>query len=100
MCFFFVFQIFVCVRVCMIINFINPFKQMPVNTRRQTAGLSPLIKVSKNRKKTVPKWQIFHNPPGWSNTHSNIESFNATIKRDFSLRKRYSVWGLLILSKR
>jgi len=29
---------------------------MPVNTRRQTAGLSPLIKVSKKkRKKTVPK---------------------------------------------
>ena len=46
MCFFFVFQIFVCVRVCIIINFINP-RQMPVNTRRQTAGLSPLIKVSK-----------------------------------------------------
>ena len=28
-----------------------------------------------------------------SNTNSNIESFNVTIKRDFSLRKRYSVWG-------
>ena len=29
---------------------------MPVNTRRQTAGISPLIKVSKkNRKKTVPE---------------------------------------------
>jgi hypothetical protein len=84
MCFFFVFQIFVCVRVCIIINFINPFRQMPVNTRRQTAGLSPLIKISKKkRQKTVPKWQMFHNPPGWSNTNSNIESFNATIKRDF-----------------
>jgi len=47
MCFFFVFQIFVCVRVCIIFNFINPFRQMPVNTRRQTAGLSPLIKVFK-----------------------------------------------------
>ncbi len=44
--YFFVFQIFVCVRVCITINFINPFRQMPVNTRRQTAGLSPLIKVS------------------------------------------------------
>ena len=34
----------------------NLFKQMSVNTRRQTAGLSPLIKVSKkNRKKTVPE---------------------------------------------
>jgi len=39
------------------------------------------------------KWQIFHTPPGWANTNSNIESFNATIKRDFSLRKRYSVYG-------
>ena len=51
MCFFFVFQIFVCVRVCIIINFINPFRQMPVNTRRQTAGLSPLIKVSKKNER-------------------------------------------------
>ena len=34
----------------------NLFRQMPVNTRRQTAGLSPLIKVSeKIRKKTVPE---------------------------------------------
>ena len=38
-------------------------------------------------------WQIFHNPPGYPNTNYNIESFNATIKRDFSLRKRYSVFG-------
>jgi hypothetical protein len=37
------------------------------------------------------KWQIWHNPPGWANTNSNFESFNATIKRDFSLRKQYSV---------
>jgi hypothetical protein len=56
MYFFFVFQIFECVRVSIIINFMNLFRQMPVNTRRQTAGLSPLIKVSKkNRKKTVPE---------------------------------------------
>ncbi len=34
--------------VCgVIINFVNLFRQMPVNTRRQTAGLSPLIKFSK-----------------------------------------------------
>ena len=46
-CIFFVFQIFECVRVSIIINFMNLFRQMPVNTRRQTAGLSPLIKVSK-----------------------------------------------------
>ena len=56
MYFFFVFQIFECVRVSIIINFMKLFRQMPVNTRRQTAGLSPLIKVSKkNRKKTVPE---------------------------------------------
>jgi hypothetical protein len=73
---------------------------MPVNTRRQTASLSPLIKVSqKNRKKTVPKWQMFHNPPGWSNTNSNIGSFNATIKRDFFLKKRYSVLGSVNIIK-
>jgi hypothetical protein len=34
-----------------IINFVNLFRQMPVNTRRQTAGLSPLIKFSKKTKK-------------------------------------------------
>ena len=54
MCFFFVFQIFECVRVSIIINFMNLLRQMPVNTRRQTAGLSPLIKLSqKNRKKQL-----------------------------------------------
>jgi hypothetical protein len=32
------------VSVCgVIINFVNFFRQMPVNTRRQTAGLSPFI---------------------------------------------------------
>jgi hypothetical protein len=39
------------VSVCsVIINFVNLFRQMPVNTRRQTAGLSPLIIVSKKTK--------------------------------------------------
>jgi hypothetical protein len=52
--FFFIFQIFVCVRVGIIINFINP-RQMSVKTRRQTAGLSPLIKVSK--KNEIKKFQ-------------------------------------------
>ena len=37
------------------------------------------------------KWQIFHNPPGYASTNSNIESFNASIKRDFTLRRRLSV---------
>jgi hypothetical protein len=39
------------------------------------------------------RWQIYHNPPGYASTNSIIESFNATIKRDFSLRKRYSVYS-------
>jgi hypothetical protein len=38
------------------------------------------------------KWQIFHNPPGWSKTNSNIESLYAVIKRDFTLHRRYSVY--------
>jgi hypothetical protein len=29
-------------------------------------------------------WQIFRNNPGFANTNSNLESFNATIKRDFT----------------
>ena len=33
MYFFFVFQIFECVRVSIIINFMNLFRQMPVNTK-------------------------------------------------------------------
>ncbi len=49
MYFFFVFQIFECVRVSIIIIFMNLFREMPVNTRRQTADLSPLIKVYKKR---------------------------------------------------
>lgn len=39
------------------------------------------------------KWMIYHSPPGYANTNSNIESFNATIKRDFFFRKRLSVIG-------
>ena len=37
------------------------------------------------------KWQIFRNPPGFANTNSNIESFNATIKRDFTGRKKLKI---------
>jgi hypothetical protein len=46
--------------VCgVIINFVNIFRQMPVNTRRQTAGVSPLIKLNykvskKTKKKKIP----------------------------------------------
>jgi hypothetical protein len=40
------------VNVCgVIINFVNLFRQMPVNTQRQMASLSPLIKFSKKTKK-------------------------------------------------
>jgi len=37
------------------------------------------------------KWQVFRNPPGFANTNSNIESFNASIKRDFTIRRRMSI---------
>ena len=77
-----------------IINFINPFRQMPVNTRWQTAGLSPLIKVSKKTERKQfqnGRCSIIHQ--AGQTQIQTIESFNATIKRDFSLRKRYSVWG-------
>ena len=37
------------------------------------------------------KWQIFRNAPGFANTNSNIESFNATFKRDFTKRIRGSL---------
>ena len=39
------------------------------------------------------KWQIYHNEPGYANTNSNIESFNAAIKRDFFKRRRMTVIG-------
>lgn len=37
------------------------------------------------------KWQIFRNSPGFANTNSNIESFNATFKRDFTKRIKGSM---------
>ena len=37
------------------------------------------------------KWQIFRNSPGFANTNSNIESFNATFKRDFTKRIKGSI---------
>jgi hypothetical protein len=40
------------------------------------------------------KWQIFHSPPGYANTNSNIESFNRQIK-GFTERKRLSIFGML-----
>ena len=37
------------------------------------------------------KWQIFRNKPGYAKTNSNIESFNAAIKRDFTGRARLNM---------
>ena len=37
------------------------------------------------------RWQIYHSPPGFANTNSNIESFNATFKRDFTKRRRQNI---------
>ena len=41
------------------------------------------------------KWQVFNNPPGYANTNSPIESFNATFKRDFAKRIKCSVYRAL-----
>jgi len=40
------------------------------------------------------KWQIFHSPPGYANTNSNIESFNRQIK-GFTQKKKLSIFGML-----
>jgi len=40
------------------------------------------------------KWQIFHSPPGYANTNSNIESFNKQIKL-FTSKKKLSVFGMI-----
>lgn len=45
-------------------------------------------------------WMIYHTPAGLANTNSNIESFNATIKRNFFFnRKRLSVYGATLKLK-
>jgi len=36
-------------------------------------------------------WQIYQNEPGFCNTNSNMESFNATVKRDFTKRFQMSI---------
>ena len=40
------------------------------------------------------KWQIFHSPPGYANTNSNIESFNRQIK-GFTQKKKLTVFGMI-----
>ncbi len=40
------------------------------------------------------KWQIYHSPPGYANTNSNIESFNRQIK-SFTQKKKLSIFGML-----
>ena len=42
------------------------------------------------------KWQIFYSLPGYASTNSNIESFNAVIKRDFTFRQKMSIKKSLI----
>ena len=44
-------------------------------------------------------WQIFRNLPGYANTNSNIESFNATMKRDTIERIKISVSGTFLKMK-
>ena len=39
-------------------------------------------------------WQIYHSPPGYANTNSNIESFNRQIKA-FTQKKKLSVFGMV-----
>jgi transposase-like protein len=40
-------------------------------------------------------WRIYDSPPGYAKTNSPIESFNSSIKRDFTNRKRSSVLGFI-----
>jgi len=40
------------------------------------------------------KWQIFHSPPGYANTNSNIESFNRQIK-GFTQKKKLTIFGMV-----
>ena len=40
-------------------------------------------------------WQVYHNPPGFANTNSNIESVNNDFKRFFTNRKRLSMKGAI-----
>ncbi|CAF0708035.1 unnamed protein product [Brachionus calyciflorus] len=52
--------------------------------------------LSKNSKYT--KWKVYNSPPGYATTNSPIESFNASIKRDFTYRKKLSVFGFILKS--
>ena len=50
-------------------------------------------------KSVFNRWQIFRNSHGFANTNYNIESFNSTIKRDFTMRKKLPVGLFLRLEK-
>ena len=39
--------------------------------------------------------QIFRNPPGFANTNSNIESFNTTVKCDFTGKRKLKMKSAL-----
>ena len=45
------------------------------------------------------RWQVFRNIPGYANTNSNIESFNATFKRDITEGLKNSVSVTLVKMK-
>jgi len=40
------------------------------------------------------KWQIFHSPPGYADTDSNIEGFNRQIKV-FTVKKKLTVFEMV-----
>jgi hypothetical protein len=40
-------------------------------------------------------WQIFNTPPGYATTNGPIESYNYTIKKFFTLRKKYNMLSAL-----
>jgi hypothetical protein len=41
------------------------------------------------------KWKVCDSPSGYNKTNNPIESFNSSIKRTFTMRKRLSVAGLI-----
>ncbi|OWZ22653.1 hypothetical protein PHMEG_0002597 [Phytophthora megakarya] len=41
------------------------------------------------------RWHIYHTPPAFATTNNPVESFNGTLKRDYTLRK-YLEMGSLV----
>jgi hypothetical protein len=40
-------------------------------------------------------WKAFCSPPGYACTNSPLESFNATIKRDFTYRRKLNIFSFI-----